>query len=263
MLTPKYQSGLSLIEMMIALVISSFLIIGVTQIYIDNKRSYAFQQSQAENQEGSRFVQLFLQDELTKAGYRRRPDEPFESAFPADTTQGCGFNAGETIKRLSGSSICLRYQPRDGTDRNCEGNTVGSAASVQNPYTKPSANIVEKIELDTTKGEITCNGSSLVSGAADLRFEFGVGSAVAPQTIAKYIKVAPASTEPILTVRYTVLMRASGKSQRDAVTVDTALQNWTNLTGATTAEVAALKAADSGQLYQVSQGTVMLRNRMP
>ena len=50
------QAGLSLIELLIALAISSFLILGITQIYIDNKRSYNFQQSQAGNQENHRFL---------------------------------------------------------------------------------------------------------------------------------------------------------------------------------------------------------------
>ena len=55
------QSGISLIELMIAMALGLFLILGATQIYIDNKKSYAFQQSQSENQEGSRYSLLFLQ----------------------------------------------------------------------------------------------------------------------------------------------------------------------------------------------------------
>lgn len=34
------QTGLSMVELMITLLISSFLILGITQIYIDNKRNY-------------------------------------------------------------------------------------------------------------------------------------------------------------------------------------------------------------------------------
>ena len=85
------QAGLSLVELMVALAISSVLILGITQIYIDNKRSYAFQQNQAENQEASRYTLLLLQQELAKAGYRRRPDVPFDESFPANNALGCGF----------------------------------------------------------------------------------------------------------------------------------------------------------------------------
>ncbi len=36
----RRQSGLSMIELPVALAISSFLILGITQIYLDNKRNY-------------------------------------------------------------------------------------------------------------------------------------------------------------------------------------------------------------------------------
>ncbi|MEN1592952.1 prepilin-type N-terminal cleavage/methylation domain-containing protein, partial [Pseudomonas aeruginosa] len=44
MLFSKMQKGLSMVELLVALAISSFLILGISQIYIDNKRNYLFQQ---------------------------------------------------------------------------------------------------------------------------------------------------------------------------------------------------------------------------
>ena len=61
MLFSKMQKGLSMVELLVALAISSFLILGISQIYIDNKRNYLFQQGQAGNQENSRFVLMLLQ----------------------------------------------------------------------------------------------------------------------------------------------------------------------------------------------------------
>ena len=58
---PLRQRGLSLIELMVALLLSSFLIIGVTQIFITNKQNYTFQQNQIGNQENSRFSITVLQ----------------------------------------------------------------------------------------------------------------------------------------------------------------------------------------------------------
>ncbi|NDP49566.1 MAG: prepilin-type N-terminal cleavage/methylation domain-containing protein, partial [Sulfuriferula multivorans] len=142
------QSGLSMIELMVTIVISSFLILGVTQVYIDNKRNYIFQQNQSENQESSRFILLFLQQELAKAGYRRRPDEAMENAFPAAIASGCAFAAGQTILYDSQISICIRYQPRDATDRDCLGNGVTTPSNFTKPYTKTTDNFVEKISLN-------------------------------------------------------------------------------------------------------------------
>ncbi|UVE18496.1 PilW family protein [Pseudomonas sp. LS44] len=262
----KSQFGLSLIELMVAMAISSFLIIGVTQIYIDNKKSYSFQQNLAENQEGSRFASLFLQQELGRAGYRRRPDESIEGAFPAATVSGCTFSAGETVKRDSANSICIRYQPKDATDRDCLGNTVTTAANFTTPYTKATEIFSEKLSINSAN-ELTCTRGSttaaLISGVLDLRFEYGVGSATTPQAINSYIKTSPGTNQPVLAIRYTILLRSSSINLREAVSIDTALLNWKDLTGATAAEVTAMKALDSGQIYQVSQNTVMLRNRMP
>lgn len=265
----KQQLGLSLIELMIAMAISSFLILGVTQIYIDNKRSYSFQQSLAENQEGSRFALLLLQQQLSKTGYRRRPDESMESAFPAETIAGCAFVAGETVKFLAANSICIRYQPKDGTDRDCLGNSPTTPTNFASPYTKATQRFAERISV--TSNELTCTTATtgtattaaLVSGIVDLRIEYGVGNAVAPQTISSYIRTAPTSSQPILAIRYTLLARSSGTQSRDAVTITTALAKWKTLTGATNAQELAIATPDKGQLYQVSQNTVMLRNRMP
>ncbi len=260
----KYQTGLSLIELMVAMVISSFLIIGVTQIYIDNKKSYAFQQNLSENQEGSRFALLTLQSELNKAGYRRRPDESMENAFPTDNVSGCDFVAGEIVKSISASSICIRYQPRDPTDRDCLGNTVTIASNFSNPYTEATEIFTERLSINS-KDELICTrnttSAALIGNVLDLRFEYGIGSATAPQTISSYI--TDATLQPILAVRYTALLRSSNNNLREKTDVDTALNNWKALTGASPSEVTAMKDLDKGQLYQVSQNTVMLRNRMP
>lgn len=274
MTTSKRQIGLSMIELMVALVISSFLILGVTQIYLDNKRSYAFQQNQAENLEGARFTLLVLQQELVKAGYRRRPDQLREQAFPASNVSGCNFSEGAAAIRVSASSACIRYQIADTGTRDCLGNLPTNTGDLATPYTSATEIIVERLYLDA--GQLMCDvthtdakGSalatvspaSLVNGVADLRYEFGVGSAIDTRTVTSYTK--DDTSLPILTIRYTVLMRSSSSNLRDAVSADTALANWKQLTGATSAQVTAIKNADKGQLYQVSQSAVMLRNLMP
>ena len=79
--TVKQQLGLSMVELLIALAISSFLILGITQIYIDNKRNYLFQQTQAGNVENQRFLDLLMDNLLNKAAYRRGPKQKTEDIF--------------------------------------------------------------------------------------------------------------------------------------------------------------------------------------
>jgi type IV pilus assembly protein PilW len=266
----KPQAGLSLIELMVAMAIACFLILGVTQIYIDNKKTYVFQQNLSENQEGSRFALLFLQDELGKTGYRRRPDEPIDTAFQAATESDCAFEAGQTVKYISATSICIRYQPKDENDRDCVGNKVVTASDFSTPYTKATEIFTERLHINANHELVCTRGADdadhtaiLISGVMDLRFEFGVGSATSPQTIMSFIKSAPGADQPVLAVRYTALLRSTGSKLRESLDADSALANWKTLAGASDAEVSAIKTLDQGQIYQVSQNTVMLRNRMP
>lgn len=270
------QAGLSLVELMVALAISSFLILGITQIYIDNKRSYAFQQNQAENQEGGRYTLLLLQQELAKAGYRRRPDIPLDDAFPGSTALGCNFAKGQTAKQFetSQNAICIRYQPHNDLARDCLGNLPVNAALIEGkPYIESGETIVERLFLSgdtlmcqtahvTTTTTTTAGPGELVSGIADLRFEFGVGTASDDRKVSKYIA---APDGPVLTIRYTALMRSSNSNLREGINVDAALLNWRNLTDISAEDtlLADLKTADKGNLYQISQSAVMLRNLLP
>ena len=96
---PEKQNGLSLVELLIALAISSFLILGTAQLFIDSKRNYAFNQGQSGSMENGRFVLMVLEQQLSKTGYRAKPWEARENAFPAlASTNSCpAFAAGETF----------------------------------------------------------------------------------------------------------------------------------------------------------------------
>ena len=75
MINIAHQRGLSMVELLVALAISSFLILGITQIYLDGKRNDIFRQSQAANLENSRFSVVILNELISKAGYRRSPEQ--------------------------------------------------------------------------------------------------------------------------------------------------------------------------------------------
>ncbi|MEH3021122.1 MAG: PilW family protein [Pseudomonas oryzihabitans] len=161
-IVPVRQQGLSIVELMVALAISSFLILGVTQLYINNKKTYLFQQGQELNQENGRFALALLNQELAKAGYRRRPDIAVTRDFPADsgTTSngnalGCNFAAGAAVAG-DATSLCIRYQARDVRETDCRGQVLGTqstalANNADAPYeysnTAQNAVIVERFSL--------------------------------------------------------------------------------------------------------------------
>ncbi len=256
MLSIRAQRGLSLVELMVAMAISSFLILGVTQIYIDNKRNYLFQQGQSENQENGRYALMMLDQYLKKTGYRRRPDISMEETFPAGTASGCTFTAGETITRLSESAICIRYQPRDAEELDCLGNGLQNATktAIALPYTTSPETFVQQIALNAD-GALTCRrdnaSATLLEGVAAVRFDFGVGPATGREVTS--FTNEPGAGEVIRTVRYSLLMMSSQGGVSQGIS-SKAYSEWYG--------DEAEEPAD-GTLYQIASSTSALRNLMP
>lgn len=250
----RQQQGLSLIELMVAMLIGTFLILGITEIFINNQKSYLFQQSQVSNQENGRFALTILSQELAKAGYRSLPIDP----IPASTgvVTGCNFAAGASVAAISTTALCIQYQASSRTDTGCLG--AGLSQSNQNlivkPYAQSNPIIVEKITLDTATSSLTCTTTAgtqpLVTGISDIRFDYGSGSDRNLTTFG----ASPSLT--IGAVRYAALMQsAGGASIRDSADVPLALTEWNSRYGT--------KLNDTTRLYQIVQTTVMLRNQLP
>ncbi len=253
------QRGLSLIELMVAMVIGCFLILGVTQIFISNQKSYLFQQGQVGNQENGRFALAILSQELSKAGYRSNPYQ----AFSKGSGQSCTFPEGSSVIANSATSVCIRYQASNRLDVSCQGTALSETdqASIDTPYDRLKENpvIVEKIYFDPATSSIICASGSgsqqLVTGVAALRFDYGSGSADL-KTVTTY---GTATTDVIGAVRYAVLMKSPGSASLQDTTdaKSPALTEWDSRYGTT------LAASDkSAQLYQLLQGTMMIRNQM-
>ena len=100
------QRGLSLVELMVALVLGLMLLAAVSQVYLLNKVSFTTQQQQGLMQEGGRFVLELLARDARMAGLagcssRRPPEFPLpvrnylaSTAFPFDLAAGIrGYEA--------------------------------------------------------------------------------------------------------------------------------------------------------------------------
>lgn len=239
---PRKQHGLSLVELMVALLLSSFLIIGVTQIFIDNKRQYFFQQSQTGNQENSRFALMLIEKELLKAGHRRLPQDSFELAFPYQgAANDCpAFSLGQLARPSdSGNGICIRYQRSYNGETDCLGNGIANDAPV-----------TTRIERNAN-GELICmaqgQSGTLLENLSGLQFEYGVstnGSRLANQYL-----TAPAAGASIVSVRYATLMASTADGQslnKDSYHFPLYATNASTPT--------------DYRLYKSAQGTTTLRN---
>lgn len=282
-MTPvKSQNGLSIIELLVALAISTILILGVTQVFLDNKRTQAFQQQQNNNQENARFAEIILDEYLGKAGYRRAPDDVLENAFPAAAAaSGCSaFTAGSSATNMTNKTgMCLRYQPLVSGQADCTGAATKTFTDTATFSAPPSSALVvlaiyyepgDTLETGSLKCQnLNAAGTSapiqLVNNVAGFRLAFGVGPTSVMEKMLKpsgdrFVEANSwsAADGQIRAARYSVLL-ASRANQREGASA--VLDQW--IAGASEDEADTLEAADEGRIYQIAGSTQTLRNLMP
>lgn len=279
MLSRFRQRGLSMIELLVALAISSFLILGITQVYIDNKRNYVFQQSQAGNLENSRFAVLMIDELLSKAGYRRAPDQEMADAFPASSILSAhceGFPAEAALTKIKATGgqtgFCMRYQPAVADELTCDGVKAPLSKKVFG-YPSQTETIYVAVKFtphasDLNKGTLSCVSNKgtdlveLIDGIADMKVEFGAGQnnekKLAASNPFKDAQSWTATDGPVRAVRYSVLA-ASRNNQRDGDS--NVYDKW--LATANTAAKTRLTAQNKKQIFQTAVGAQAIRNVMP
>ncbi len=99
-----FQTGLSLIEIMIALLIGAFLIGGVLQIFIGSKQTYRMQENLSRLQENGRFALDFLAKDIRSAGYRECLT--YTVPTPITGTNDTGLNSSDTVIIQMSTGAC-------------------------------------------------------------------------------------------------------------------------------------------------------------
>lgn len=128
------QNGFTIVELMVAMVISLILLAGVSQIFLSNRETYRVQSSLSRLQENARFAIDLLRSDISMAG--------FPNLDPFDLTK-----TGNTR---------LAIQREAATD--CLGNASGGVAT--NVYALQD-------------GNLTCNGVALIDNVQELSFMYG------------------------------------------------------------------------------------------
>ena len=135
-----WQHGLTLIEIMVALLIGSFLLAGVIQIFIVNKQTYRVQENLSRMQENGRFSIDYLNRYIRLSGYIA--NEPFldiknknqnkrgtltSEIFPPTNPAITGINDNPASLNDS-DSITIRFQgnPAYNPMTDCLGNVINS-----------------------------------------------------------------------------------------------------------------------------------------
>jgi len=149
---PDRQNGMSLIELMIAMVLGLLVIAALLNMYVGSSRSSIFSEGLRTMQENGRHGVQVLKRGIRLAGYS--PDARIE---PFDLANG------------SESKLVVRMV----AERDCNGQSTATSGGIA----------VNTYELDTTNEQITCSGNSalasqmpVVDGVEDFRVLYGIDS---------------------------------------------------------------------------------------
>ncbi len=241
------QRGLSIIELMVALTLSTFLILAVTQLYLNNKRHALFQEGQVSNEENGRTALLLLDQQLARAGFRANPvnQTTLELAFPLHAAgDGCvEMSPGQVVALTSDKTgLCFRYRGEvKGTDTDCLGNPIAAAVNGTEVLTRIS--YVADPNGAVGQGSLQCSAQ-------------GKPAQVIAAGLADFVWFKPpAAGQGSQAIRYAALF--SSRAVATEGMANGMAANWKTLTGREPPDGA------SGQVLQIVQGSVTLRNLMP
>jgi type IV pilus assembly protein PilW len=185
------QSGVTLIEMMIAMLIGLFLMSGLLTMVQNNKRTFISQNQLSQLQDSERLAMTMMTDVIQQAGY-----------FPDPTTNTAGsallaaapFAQGQAITGASaaappGDSISVRY-----ATANADGilNCIGTSNGTGGPFT-----FVNTFSVVVTGGvsQLICTREDgvqypLVNGVTALIILYGVNTSGGGSNVDTYMTAA-------------------------------------------------------------------------
>jgi type IV pilus assembly protein PilW len=160
----SYQTGMTLIEIMIALLIGAFLIGGVLEIFINSKQTYRMQEGLSRLQENGRFALEFLAKDIRMVGYWGcLTGLGTDIAGTNNNTATGGIDVGTDTITLKGAFV----QTTTGT---CGTSVVTTAAY----YTDTSSTIAYKINNGVLQQDTNGQSNGLVEGIENMQILYGI-----------------------------------------------------------------------------------------
>lgn len=165
----RSQSGFSIFETFIALLITTIMLAGILKIFMNSRTVSRLETNFTDLEENARFTSAYLSRIIRLAGYRSPPSgglsfQGYTTVFPSSTNFIAGTNGGAN----SSDTITIRYQGSgngtgtpDGTIRDCLNNPVDANTTVTNVFSLSANN------------ELQCNGQVLVSGVENMQILYG------------------------------------------------------------------------------------------
>lgn len=170
------QSGLSLVELMIAMALGLIIMIAVGGLFINSSRSNAELQKSAQQIENGRYAAEVLADDLKHAGYF---GEFFASIALAGTPDPCETNSATNLYNAMALPVQVYRAPNFATRPAIAGTTCGAVIANANLAAGSDVIVVRRASTATL-----ADGATAVSGDAYLQanslsaeIQFGNGAA--------------------------------------------------------------------------------------
>jgi type IV pilus assembly protein PilW len=248
----NFQTGMTLIELMLALAISSILMLGVASVYVSSKRGYNIGDNLSRQQENSRFSLELLVHDLRMAGYPKTfIQEPIVSAT---TTEG-GGTANDTVT--------IQYVSPTFTDCLGQPLTLAANACVDDPTQICAINkyYIDLAPPGNTKNlySLYCLGNGgatpdvVAENVTNLQLLYGIDTDTNQDGIAnKYVtwsNVSATDRANIVSVRFALLSQTPNDVRKVSVSKTYALLGQ-NIT------------VNDMKIHRMYSNTVLLRNRL-
>lgn len=258
MMSKKYTAGFSLIEAMIAIVLSLVLLAGVMQIFLNNKNVYNLGTGFSQLQENGRFTSAYMARTIRFAGYRSTPTSTnfptMDTVFPTTAPYATGtHNTGQN----GSDTFTIRYQGSgdgagnpDGTVRDCLNRPIDANTIATNTFSLTANNELQCQAVNANASPATST-QILINGVENMQVLYGE-DLNNDNTADRYVNInfPNLNLSKIVSVRLSLLLRSDEPIKPKASTITY------NLLGTTYTPTA------DQYLRQQVTFTVLLRNQV-
>ncbi|KHO64583.1 PilW family protein [Pseudomonas flexibilis] len=178
MIAPARQLGLTVVELLVALVLSLLLLTGIIQVFLASKQTYATNEAMSVLQENGRFALEFIARSVRMGGYVEPTALSLGSPLAVQGS-GCTGLCTETGNGNASDQLAIAFQPpRDpvtGTRQDCGGTTVDDDRVLVNVFHVQNGSL-RCSSYQHTPYQVLTSNVELVSGIDRLQVLFGIST---------------------------------------------------------------------------------------
>ncbi len=223
------QTGLSLLELLVAMVIGLFLLVGITTSYLSSKKSSITRDQISILEDNGRIALEILTNTLQHAGYRSTglavlEDPMMIAGRPGSLSCGTGitsvldpniFPVNTIDNDLDGDTIGITYLGDDGLFTDCSGGILPAACRVGAPVDSRAHQIHNAFFIDADRN-LQCAGSQtnelvpIAENVENIQVLYGINADDDPsRTVERYVNADNVGSDwgLVVSIQVAILVR--------------------------------------------------------